>query len=441
MRNLLVFLVSLMLFLSAGAEAQTSRKVKSLQNKKKEMTRTVSRSQKQLDETKTDVAKKVQTIDFINMQLESRLDYIRTMEQKIAQTDRQIKIVTADINKKSEELEAARERYKHALIYSRTNRAVQSPWLFVFSAETVTQMYRRARYARDYAAYQRNIGMEIKKKQKALKDRQEDLLKAKSDMSRMVAETQQQRKQLFEEQKEQQKLMAGLQQREKKLVQQLSRQRKELAELDKKIDDLIAYELEQARKRAEEEARRKALAEEKKRKATETTARKKTTDRSESKKTTSDARKEQAGSWRTSVDHQLSGNFERNKGKLPVPITGSYMVSGRFGTYNVPGLKNVRLDSKGINYIGRSGARARSVFDGEVTAVFQFGGTMNVLVRHGSYISVYCNLSSVQVKNGQKVRARDILGSVANDGSGNCVLHFQLRKERAKLNPELWIAR
>ena len=117
------------------------------------------------------------------------------------------------------------------------------------------------------------------------------------------------------------------------------------------------------------------------------------------------------------------------------------MVSGRFGTYDVPGLKNVRLESKGINYIGRSGAMARSVFDGEVTAVFQFGGTMNVLIRHGSYISVYCNLSSVKVKNGQRVRARDVLGAVANDGSGNCVLHFQLRKERTKLNPELWIAR
>ena len=72
---------------------------------------------------------------------------------------------------------------------------------------------------------------------------------------------------------------------------------------------------------------------------------------------------------------------------------------------------------------------ARSIFDGEVTAVFQFGDTKNVLIRHGHYISVYCNLSSVRVVKGQKVKARDILGAVDNDGSGNCVLHFQLRKE------------
>lgn len=439
MKKILTALISFLLFLPQGIEAQVSRKMKSLQNKKKEMVRTVSESQKQLDATKMDVAEKVRTIDFINVQLESRLNFIKEMEPKIARTEKQIQQIAADIEKKTEELNTARKRYKQALIYSRTNRAVQNPWLFVFSAETITQMYRRARYAREYATHQRNIGLEIKKKQAVLMDKQEELLEAKSAMSRMVAETQQQRKQLFEQQKEQQKLMDGLQQREKKLVQQLSRQRKELAELDKKIDDLIAYELEQARKRAEEEARRKAAAEKKKQQAIEKKKKAGVSNKDKKSKTTSQSSEEK--SWRTSVDHKLDGNFERNKGKLPVPITGSYMVSGRFGTYDVPGLKNVRLESKGINYIGRSGAMARSVFDGEVTAVFQFGGTMNVLIRHGSYISVYCNLSSVKVKNGQRVRARDVLGAVANDGSGNCVLHFQLRKERTKLNPELWISR
>ena len=103
--------------------------------------------------------------------------------------------------------------------------------------------------------------------------------------------------------------------------------------------------------------------------------------------------------------------------------------------------KNVQLDNKGTNYVGKPGARARCIFDGEVSAVFQFGGTKNVLVRHGSYISVYCNLSSVIVTKGQKVRAKDLLGTIASDSNGNYVLHFQLRKETAKLNPEAWISR
>ena len=62
-------------------------------------------------------------------------------------------------------------------------------------------------------------------------------------------------------------------------------------------------------------------------------------------------------------------------------------------------------------------------------------------MRHGSYISVYCNLSSVSVGKGQKVRTKQTLGSVARDASGNCTLHFQLRRETSKLNPEAWLAK
>ena len=93
--------------------------------------------------------------------------------------------------------------------------------------------------------------------------------------------------------------------------------------------------------------------------------------------------------------------------------------------------------NKGINIKGESGAQARSIFDGEVSGVFSFGGTMVVMVRHGSYISVYCNLASVNVHRGQRVSTRQVLGRVGNDN----VLQFQLRKETAKLNPESWLGR
>lgn len=124
-----------------------------------------------------------------------------------------------------------------------------------------------------------------------------------------------------------------------------------------------------------------------------------------------------------------------------MPITGSYAITTHFGQYNVPGLRGVQLDNKGINITGRPGAQARSVFRGEVTAIFAYSGMYNIIVRHGSYMTVYCNLTSTSVRRGQEVSARQVLGSVAKDASGNCTLHFQLRKETTKLNPESWLAR
>jgi septal ring factor EnvC (AmiA/AmiB activator) len=136
-------------------------------------------------------------------------------------------------------------------------------------------------------------------------------------------------------------------------------------------------------------------------------------------------------------DMRLSGKFEANRGRLPIPITGPYRIVSHFGQYNVEGLKNVTLDNKGINIRGEAGAQARSIFDGEVSYVFGYGGSMVVMVRHGSYISVYCNLASVNVRRGQHVSTRQSLGRIGQDN----ILQFQLRRETAKLNPESWLGR
>ena len=139
----------------------------------------------------------------------------------------------------------------------------------------------------------------------------------------------------------------------------------------------------------------------------------------------------------SSVDRMLSGGFEANRGRLPIPITGGYRIVSHFGQYNVEGLKNVTLDNKGVNILGSPGCKARAIYDGEVSAVMSYAGTTVVMVRHGSYISVYCNLGSVSVSQGQKVKTRQVLGTVGRD----YILQFQLRNGTAKLNPESWLGR
>ena len=118
-----------------------------------------------------------------------------------------------------------------------------------------------------------------------------------------------------------------------------------------------------------------------------------------------------------------------------MPMNGH--ISNHYGQYSVEGLHNVQLSNSGINIKGGGGSAVRSVFRGEVSAVFNFNGTSVVMVRHGAYISVYCNLRSVNVQRGQKVSTRQSLGSVAQDN----ILQFQLRKMQNRLNPEAWIGR
>lgn len=143
------------------------------------------------------------------------------------------------------------------------------------------------------------------------------------------------------------------------------------------------------------------------------------------------------------ADRELSGNFANNRGKLAMPITGAYIITSHYGQYSVEGLRNVKLDNKGIDIQGKPGAQARAIFNGKVAAVFKLNGLFNILVRHGNYISVYCNLSSASVKQGDDVATKQTLGQIFSDGAdnGRTVLHFQLRKEKEKLNPEPWLNR
>ena len=149
------------------------------------------------------------------------------------------------------------------------------------------------------------------------------------------------------------------------------------------------------------------------------------------------AREEERAETMSAVDRQISGSFESNRGRLPMPVTGTYKIVSHFGQYNVEGLSNVKLDNKGINIQCQPGASARAIFDGEVSAVVSVAGQLVVMVRHGDFISVYCNLRNVVVRKGQKVSTRQVLGTVGQDN----ILQFQLRRETNKLNPETWLGR
>lgn len=435
MNRILFLCLSLMLFLPLAA--QNSKKVKELKQQQSKLKTELQNSKTQLSKTQKRVKSGQQNVDYLGALVNNRLKRIHELEEELNKLEDDITRMQKDITRIDSELRLRRQRLKAAIRNARVQRENHDPLVFIFSAKTVSQMYRRARYAREYVVYQHNLSGQVLQKQAELLKAQNRLLEAKSRKSAKLNEIMEQRKSLNEQQMQERERVAGLKKKESGLKGKVAEQQKQIAALDRKIEEVIAYEIEQARKKAEEEAQKKKAAAKK----TTTTKTKQPASTSKPKTETKPATTQKSGSWLTAADRQLNGTFEQNKGRLPVPITGQYMLGNRFGIYNVPGMKNVQLDNKGTDYVGRPGARARAIFDGVVTSVFQFSGTRNVLVRHGSYISVYCNLSSTIVQKGQKVRARDILGTVANDGSGNCTLHFQLRKETTKLNPEAWIGR
>ena len=63
------------------------------------------------------------------------------------------------------------------------------------------------------------------------------------------------------------------------------------------------------------------------------------------------------------------------------------------------------------------------------------------MVRHGRYLTIYANVDGITVKKGDEVKAGMTIGKVYADPSDNnrSVLHFEIREERKKLDPQLWL--
>ena len=486
---------------SANNKTQkTKTQTKNTKNKGKgKQANEYTNDERMLQANKADVKQRMANLITINSEISEQQKTITGIEQDISHLDGNIDLLKAQLNTLEKQLEQHRERYVKSMRYMARNRNIQDRMMFIFSAKDFAQMYRRIRFIREYAAYQRAQGEEVKAKQEQIAAKHKELASVRQKKNVLLSKGKKAQATLQEKQDEQQKMVNNLKSQQKTIQGIIDDQHKKDAALNAEIDRLIAIEVAKAKARAEEEARKKAAeaAEAKKRRAEELRKKKAAAEAAErenerriaeakkredkakeearraarrdeaakkkaerealqaeadrkaaerkadadrrrhEKDVAESAKKNEEALTMSSVDRKLSNNFESNRGRLPMPITGPYRVVSHYGQYNVEGLKNVTLDNKGISIRGQAGAQARAIFSGEVSAVFNFDGSSVVMVRHGSYISVYCNLKSVSVHRGQHVDTRQTLGAIGSDN----ILQFQLRRETKKLNPEVWLGR
>lgn len=530
----------------------TTSEIKGLQNQRQQIEQDIRNQQNRLRQNKESVATKLNELMVLNSEIDAKQRDIEGYENEIRNLDGNIGILNSQMVTLQEQLRDRQQKYVSTVRYMQSHHSIQEKLMFIFSANSLTQAYRRLRFMQEYAAYQRVQGEQIKAKQEEINVKNRQLHTVRSQKNQLLSKGKAARADLQNKHTEQQKVVSDLQNEQRTIQVIIADQERKNAQINAEIDRLVAVEVEKARqraaaeakrkaeaaaakKRAEELARKKAEAEkarkeeerriaaakaeearlkaaaekarlehERKRAAekaaaearqraaaeeakarsekeararreaeeraraaaeearvAEEAARKAAADKERAEQAAREAesarlaaeRKAQADAARrekeveeeakenskvemmSAVDRQISGSFESNRGRLPMPVTGKYKVVSHFGQYNVDGLKNVKLDNKGINILCEQGASARSIFEGEVSAVVNVAGQLVVMVRHGDFISVYCNLKSVHVRKGQKVATRQVLGAIGQDN----ILQFQLRREKSKLNPETWL--
>ncbi len=411
---------------------QQSAVVKQLEQQRKEALAEIEMTNQLLQETATTAKNSLNRLNLLSRQIMSRKKVIQLLNQEVRAIDRQIVVLRREVAGLEKELKAKRDNYGKSVQSMYKRQSSQDKLLFILSADNFAQSLRRMRYLREYADWQKRQAAEIVNKQKELAAKQEQLDKVRGEKTTLLGQREDENKKLVTEESSQKKEVQQLNKRQRELQAELKKKQQQANALNKQIERQIAEEI----ARAEAEAR---AARDKASAAGKGTEAKPAEPVREERVADS-----KGGYAMTKAEKQLSDNFASNRGKLPFPMNGRYTIVGTFGEQQHQELKYVRTNNSGIDIQTTAGTEARAVFNGEVTRVFVVPGYNNsVIVRHGNYLTVYSNLSQVYVKAGDKVTTRQALGKIYSDTeNGNqTLLHFQLWKEKTKLDPLPWLDR
>ena len=383
-----------------------------MEQQRKEALADIEETNKLLQETAQTAKTSLNRLNLLSKQILSRKKVISLLNQELDEIEKDILNIQGQLRTLKRELGDKQTNYGKSMRGLYKRHSSQDKLLFILSAESFSQSMRRMRYLREYADWQKRQANDIVEKQAEISRKQAEMEKTRAEKRVLLGTRQEESKKLESEEASQKEEVQLLNKRQKDLKADLQKKRRQAEALNRQIEKQIAEEI--ARAEAEAKAARERA--ERERRA-----------------------REQAAAKGKPVPESKN---EPIRGRLPYPVAGRHTIVSTFGEQQHQELKYVRTSNSGIDIQTSPGADARAVFNGEVTRVFVVPGYNNsVIVRHGNYLTVYSNLSQVYVKAGDRVSTRQAIGRIYSDpeDGNSTILHFQLWKEKTKLNPQPWL--
>ncbi|MBA4407874.1 MAG: peptidoglycan DD-metalloendopeptidase family protein [Bacteroidota bacterium] len=371
-----------------------------LRKKKEKTNEQIKYTTKLLEEAKKSEKQTLNKYKILNRQIELRTNLITGINSEVGVLGEFIDQNVWLVGSLNADLEELKKEYANMILFAQKNQTNYSKILFVLSANSFNQAYKRIMYLKQYTEYRKKQSELIQWIRDLVQVKVGRLQQQRTEKETLLQAKKREADQLNKEKKQQGKNLATLQQKQKDIEKKLRKQQKIDTQLSHEIQQIIDEEVNKAKKSGK------------------------------------------TGFEMTPEQKLVSGQFEQNKRRIPWPVDRG-VITDHFGIHEHPVLKNIQVKNNGVDISTAQGTNARSVFAGEVSRVFVVsGGNYAVIIRHGKYLSVYSNLVNVQVKSGDKVSVKQTIGTIGTDGDDDkTVLKFQIWNENVKLNPEDWIAR
>ena len=390
------------------ASAQKSKRDQ-LENRRLELRREINKINDLLTSNTNKKKSQATVIEDLNYKISVRQNLIKVTNEQANLLTREINKNQTKISDLNNELEILKDSYSKLIVKSYKNKNKQSRIMFLLSANDFKQAYKRLQYINQYSDYQKKQGEDISVKTEELKTVNASLIEQKKTKDVLIKENRIAQADLEKDVEEQQKVIALIQKDLDKYKAEIRKRERESSKIDKQIKDIIRRAIAASRKRA---AKRSG---------------KKLEGKSDEFALTAETKK-------------LAASFLANKGKLPWPVEKG-VVKVRYGKQPSPIDRTVTIQSNGVRIATKESAKVRAVFSGEVLSIQKAKyGSITVMIRHGNYISSYGNLKSLYVKEGDKVKTKQNIGTVfTNPVFGETVLKFGIFKNSTTQNPAYWI--
>ncbi len=397
MERISVIFVLVLLLLKG--EILTGQSKAELEKQRLEAQEIIDNTARLLEETGITRQNNLEKLNIINQRLISRQNLISTIESEIEFYDNSIKENQESISELENELNETRDSYAQLIRIAYKHRFAHQKVMFILSAEDFNQAFRRYRYLQQYGKSRQRQITRIEELNKEIVSEIEELELQINEKNVLLEEKQSEENILSQEQRQQNSIVQDLRRKETELRNQIEQQKRVAEALQQAIEQLLKEEADIAKMKDVYEL--------------------------------------------TPEEKIISDQFQENKGRLPWPIERG-VVTGFFGVHPHPVLRGIETQNNGIDISTDENAEVMALFNGEVRQVRTVPGLNNVvLLRHGSFLTVYANLAHVYVRAGDKVQTKQLIGRVFSDSEANnkSVLHIEIWEENEKLNPLIWLSR
>ncbi len=373
---------------------------KELETRKKQLYKDIDAAQKLLRNTQKNKAASLNELILLERKVNSREQVINNIEGELSFLEQNVAKTARQIDSLENKLQVLREGYAQSVRQSYLTQNNYSRLLFLFSAKSFNDAYKRIKYMQYYRQHRKDQVADIEIVRQGLVSKAESLRREKAEQVSLLDNAQKEQEILKSEKKQQNAVFKQLKGREKEIKSSLDRKQRAIDDLNRQIRDIVSA----------------AISSEK---------------RSSSRTAPKDQSPEAL---------KLSADFSKNKGKLLWPVEEG-IITGYFGTHAHPLLKNIYTTNNGIDISTDPNTPVRAIFEGKVINIlFNPNFHWAVIIKHGNYFSVYTQLREVSVAKNDVIKMKQNIGIVNTNGDdGKTEVHFELWEGADKLNPAVWL--